>query len=196
MEVFGVILEFFRTDIFISFGLLTIPLLIGRFIPKIKDTVSKIDEAACRFIIFSGIVYTVIILLSYAYLFLVIGDSNNEHAITNRATGPYAWAYWLMMFSWLFITQPFRFKLVRKNILIRLISIPFFLITLEQYIILITSIHRDYLPLKWSDIDLGGILNAVPYWPLHLILKLAIFIGYVFIFHWISKKIKRNKVVS
>ncbi|GGG37871.1 hypothetical protein GCM10011344_43400 [Dokdonia pacifica] len=196
MEVFGVILEFFRTDIFISFGLLTIPLLIGRFIPKIKDTVSKIDEAACRFIIFSGIVYTVSILLSYVYLFLVIGDSNNEYAITNRATGPYAWAYWLMMFSWLFITQPFRFKLVRKNILIRLISIPFFLITLEQYIILITSIHRDYLPLKWSDIDLGGILNTVPYWPLHLILKLAIFIGYVFIFHWISKKIKRNKVVS
>ncbi|WP_299678162.1 hypothetical protein [uncultured Dokdonia sp.] len=188
MDVFRVILEFFRTDIFISFGLLTIPLLIGRFIPKIKDTVSKIDEAACRFIIFSGIIYTVTILLSYAYLFLVILDSNNEYAITNRATGPYAWAYWLMMFSWLFITQPFRFKLVRKNILIRLISIPFFLITLEQYIILITSIHRDYLPIKWSDIDLGVILNVAPYWPLHLILKLAIFIGYVFIFQWIHQK--------
>lgn len=196
MEAFRVVLEFFRTDIFSSFGLITILLLTGRYIPKVKDIVLKIDEMACRLIIFSGIAYTVIILLSYAYLFLVIGDPNNEYAITNRATGPYAWVYWLMVFSWLLITQPFRFKLVRKNILIRLISIPFFLITLEQYTILITTIHRDYLPDGWSNLDPFSVLNTIPYWPLHLILKLILFIGYVFIFQWIYQKIKRNKVVS
>ncbi|WP_299766973.1 hypothetical protein [uncultured Dokdonia sp.] len=196
MEAFRVVLEFFRTDIFSSFGVFTIPLLIGRFIPKIKDAVLKFDEAACRFIIVSGIVYTATILLSYAYLFLVIGDPNNEYAITNRATGPYAWMYWLMIFSWLFITQPFRFKRVRKNIPIRLIAIPFFLITFEQYTIFIITIHRDYLPSGWSDLNIGNILNTIPYWPLHLILKLGLFMGYVFIFQWIHQKIKRNKVVS
>lgn len=196
METFGIVLEFFRTDIFSSFGVFTIPLLIGRFIPKIKDTVLTFDEAACRFIIVSGIAYTVTILVSYAYLFLVIGDPNNEYAITNRATGPYAWVYWLMIFSWLFITQPFRFKRVRKNILIRLIAIPFFLITFEQYTIFITTIHRDYLPNGWSDFNIGNILSDIPYWPLHLILKLGLFIGYVFIFQWIHQKIKKNKVVS
>lgn len=196
MEAFGIVLEFFRTDIFSSFGLLTIPLLIGRFIPKIKGTVSKIDEAACRFIVFSGIVYTVTILVSYAYLFLIVGDPDNEYVITNKATGPYAWLYWLMIFSWLFITQPFRFKRVRKNILIRLIAIPFFLFSLEQYTIIISTIHRDYMPDGWSDFNIGNILNTIPHWPFHLLLKLALFIGYVFIFHWVSKKIKRNKVVS
>lgn len=196
MEAFGVVLEFFRTDIFSSFGLITIPLLIGRYIPKIKDHILRIDEMACRLIIFSGISYTVIILLSYTYLFLVIGDPNNEYAITNRATGPYAWVYLLMIFSWLLITQPFRFKLVRKNIFIRLISIPFFLITLEQYTILITTIHRDYLPDGWSKFDPLSVLNTIPYWPLYLILKLVLFIGYVFIFQWVYQKIKRNKVVS
>jgi len=182
MEVFGIVLEFFKADIFSAFGLLTIPLLIGRYIPNTKVIISKIDEIACRLIIFSGIVYTVIILLSYAYLFLVIGDPNNEYAITNRAIGPYAWAYWSMVFSWLLITQPFRFKLVRKNIIIRLISIPFFLITFEQYTIL--------------GLDFLSIFNTTPYWPLYLILKLGLFIGYVFVFEWISKRIKRNKVVS
>ncbi len=196
MEAFRVVLEFFRTDIFSSFGLITTLLLIGRYIPKVKDIVVKIDEMACRLIIFSGIAYTVIILLSYVYLFLIVGDSNNEYAITNRATGPYAWVYWLMVFSWLLITQPFRFKIVRKNIIIRLISIPFFLITLEQYTILITTIHRDYLPDGWSNLDPFSVLDTIPYWPLHLILKLILFIGYVFIFQWIYQKIKQNKVVS
>lgn len=196
MEAFRVVLEFFRTDIFSSFGLITILLLIGRYIPKIKDWVINIDEMACRLIIFSGIVYTITLLLSYAYLFLIIGDSDNEYAITNRATGPYAWAYWLMIFSWLFITQPFRFKLVRKNILIRLISIPFFLITFEQYIIMTTSFSRDYWLEEGKGFSLLEALNAIPYWPLHLLLKLILFIGYIFIFQWVYQKIKRNKIVS
>ncbi|WP_299208438.1 hypothetical protein [uncultured Dokdonia sp.] len=124
-DLFGIVLEFLRSDIFIPFGLLTIPFLIGRHIPQLKDTVSKIDEMACRLIVFSGILYTLIIIASYCYLFLFIENLNEEYALINRATGPYAWAYWLMLFSWLFITQPFRFKRVRKNILIRLLSVPF-----------------------------------------------------------------------
>ena len=196
MEVLRIILDFLRTDVFISFGLLTIPFLIGRYIPQLKNTVSKIDEAACRFIIFSGIVYTVIMLLSYAYIYFILGNENNEYAITDRATGSYTWAYWVMPFFWLFITQPFRFKLVRKNILIRLILIPFFLFTFNQYIVFIITVHRDYLPPGSSSFDFLEILNAIPYWPLHLLLKLGLFIGYVFLFQWIYGKIKRNKVVS
>ena len=196
MEAFGIILDFLRTDIFISFGLLTIPFLIGRYIPKIKDMISKMDEMASRFIIFSGIVYTVVIILSYVYLFLIKGDPTNEYAITNRVTGPYAWAYWVMPFSWLFITQFFCFKLVRRNVIIRILFIPFFLFTYERFVIIITSWHRDYLPEGWTGFNLESILSATPYWPLHLLLKLGLFIGYVFLFQWISKKIKRNKVVS
>ncbi|MFC4634730.1 hypothetical protein ACFO3O_12475 [Dokdonia ponticola] len=196
MEVINIVLDFLRTDIFTSFGLLTIPFLIGRQIPKLKENFLKIDEMACRLIIFCGILYTIILLISYSYIFIFMGDENNEYAITNRATGSYAWAYWAMIFSWLFITQPFRFKLVRKNILIRLLSIPFFLITLEQYVIFTTSLHRDYGSESSSDFHLLDILDTIPYWPLHLLLKLGLFIGYVFLFQWISKKIKRNKVVS
>lgn len=196
MEVFDFLLEFIRSDIFSSFGLITILVLTGRYIPKIKEAISKFDEAACRFIVFSGIVYMIILLLSYAYLFLIIKDPNNDQAILDRATGPYAWAFWIMIFSWLLITQPFRLKFVRKNTIIRLISIPFFLITFEQYIILITTIHRDYLPPSTSNTNIGDLLPQIPYWPLHLILKLGLFIGYVFLFQWIYSKIKRNKIVS
>jgi len=196
MEVINIALDFLRTDIFMSFGLLTIPFLIGRQIPKLKESFLKFDEMACRLIIFYGIIYTIILLISYSYIFIFMGDENNEYAITNRATGSYAWAYWAMIFSWLFITQLFRFKLVRKNILIRLISIPFFLFTINQFIILITTIHRDYSPSTSSDINLEDMLTTIPYWPIHVLLKLGLFIGYVFLFQWISKKIKRNKVVS
>lgn len=193
MEVINITLDFLRTDIFIPFGLLTIFFLLGRYIPKIKDGVSKIDEMACRLIVFSGIAYTIIILLSYVYIFLVIGDQNSEYAIINRAKGPYAWAYWAMVFSWLCITQPFRFKPVRKNIIVRLITVPFFLITFEQYVIFVTSLHRDYGSERQTGFDLLEILNTIPYWPLHLLLKLSLFIGCVYVFDWVSKKIKRIK---
>ncbi|MEP0262526.1 hypothetical protein [Dokdonia sp.] len=199
MEVINITLDFLRSDIFIPFGLLTILFLIGRYIPKIKDTILKIDEIACRLIIFSGLLYTIILLISYVYIFIFMGDESNEYAITNRATGPYAWVYWAMVFSWLFITQPFRFKLVRKNIFIRLITIPFFLITYERFIIIVVSWHRDYAPEGWQDLNFWDILNTIPYWPLHLLLKLSLFIGYVFIFNWVTKKwksYKATKVVS
>ncbi len=196
IEVFDVVLVFLRTDIFVPFGLLTVPFLIGRKISKLKERFLNIDEVACRFIIFSGLAYIGIILLYWIYLFLFISDSHPEYAATTRATGPYAWAYWVFPFSWLFLTQSFRFKLVRKNILIRIILIPFFLFTFNQYVILTINIHRDYLPPGKSSFNLKSILDVIPFWSLHVFLKLALFIGYVFLFQWIYQKIKKNKVVS
>ena len=133
IDVLGFLLEFLRTDIFTSFGLLTIPFLIGRQIPKLKENFFKIDESACRFIIFAGLVYTGIILLYWAYLFLFMGDSNPVYEITSSATGSYAWTYWVFPFSWLFITQPFRFKLVRKCVDKRTAKINLIILQIKNF---------------------------------------------------------------
>lgn len=196
-DLFSIILAFLRSDIFIPFGLLTIPFLIGRQIPKLKGMTLKFDEMACRLIVFSGILYTIVLVGSYGYIFLCVEKNlHEEYTFLNRASGPYVWAYWLMVFWWLFITQPFRFKLVRKNIFIRLLSVPFFLMTLEQYVIFSTSLHRDYGSDRSLDFHLLDILDTIPYWQLHLLLKLALFMVYVFLFQWMYKKLKTNKVVS
>ena len=192
-ELFRFILEFLRTDVFVSFGLLSIPFLILRQIPKTRKKAIWFDDMASRFIVFCGVVFTVVVLLFQVYFYFF----REDYDLWSRATGPYAWSYWLSCFSWLLITQSFRFKLVRRNIVIRLITIPFFIITIEQYIIILRVIDAwrsiQFFSENEQAFSLWDILSQIPYWPLHLLLKLGLFMGYVYLFYVVTKKIKKLK---
>ncbi|MFW5955444.1 MAG: NrfD/PsrC family molybdoenzyme membrane anchor subunit, partial [Rhodothermales bacterium] len=80
------------------------------------------------------------------------GVEYEQYAFLNRATGPYAWAYWIMMSCNLLFPQFFWVKRLRR-------SIPFmFVISIivnigmwfERFVITITSLHRDFLPSSWG----------------------------------------------
>lgn len=80
------------------------------------------------------------------------GVEYEQYAFLNRATGPYAWAYWTMMSCNLFFPQFFWFKKLRR-------SIPFMFVLsiivnigmwFERFVITVTSLHRDYLPSSWD----------------------------------------------
>jgi molybdopterin-containing oxidoreductase family membrane subunit len=75
-----------------------------------------------------------------------------QYAFLNRSTGPYAWAYWIMMSCNLLFPQFFWIKRLRR-------SIPFLFLTsiivnigmwFERFVIVVTSLHRDYLPSSWD----------------------------------------------
>ena len=75
-----------------------------------------------------------------------------QYAFLNRATGPYAWAYWTMMSCNLLFPQFFWIKRLRR-------SIPFLFITsivvnigmwFERFVITVISLHRDFLPSSWD----------------------------------------------
>ena len=72
--------------------------------------------------------------------------------LKNRPTGPYAHTYWMMMTCNVFIPQLLWSPWVRRNVrLLWLISIVVNIgMWLERYVIVITSLHRDYLPSSWS----------------------------------------------
>src|SRR5690606_23944053 len=75
-----------------------------------------------------------------------------QYAFTNRAFGPYAWAYWIMMSCNLIFPQLFWKKSIRRNIVIMfIISITTNIgMWFERFVIVITSLHRDYLPSSWD----------------------------------------------
>lgn len=73
----------------------------------------------------------------------------------NRAFGPYSWAYWLITFS--AILSLFLSQLLwipkhhdKKWILMGAIVLSLWPLTLERFIIIITSLHRDFLVSSWS----------------------------------------------
>jgi len=76
-----------------------------------------------------------------------------EHfVLVNRAKGPYWWAYWIMMTANLVSPQLLWIKKLRTNL-----AFTFFLsivinigMWFERFVIVVTSLHRDYLTSSWT----------------------------------------------
>ena len=67
-------------------------------------------------------------------------------------TGPYAFAYWLLIFCNVVMPQVLWFKSVRNNVpLLFVISLIVNVgMWLERFVIIVTSLHRDFLPSSWG----------------------------------------------
>jgi molybdopterin-containing oxidoreductase family membrane subunit len=70
----------------------------------------------------------------------------------NRMVGPYAWSWWTIMFCNVLTPQALWFRQVRQNVpTIFLISIIVQIgMWTERFVIVITSLHRDFLPTAWG----------------------------------------------
>jgi molybdopterin-containing oxidoreductase family membrane subunit len=80
------------------------------------------------------------------------GVEYEQYAFLNRATGPYWWAYWSMMTCNVFSPQLMWSKKLRTNLVFTfVISIVVNIgMWFERFVIIVTSLHRDYLPSSWS----------------------------------------------
>ena len=96
-------------------------------------------------------------LVGYAYgiEFFVAWYSGNPFetfAFFNRALGPYAWAYWIMVSCNVLTPQVFWFKKARTSIPILFVASLLVNVGMwfERFVIVVTSLHRDFLPSSWG----------------------------------------------
>ena len=96
------------------------------------------------------------------------GVEYEQYAFLNRATGPYAWAYWAMMTCNVFSPQFMWFKKLRRSIMFSfIISIVVNIgMWFERFVIIVTSLHRDYLPSSWTMfsptfVDIGIFIGTI-----------------------------------
>jgi len=96
------------------------------------------------------------------------GVEYEQYAFLNRATGPYAWAYWMMMSCNVFSPQFMWFKKLRTSIMFSFfISIVVNIgMWFERFVIIVTSLHRDYLPSSWTMfsptfVDIGIFIGTI-----------------------------------
>lgn len=138
--------------IFSGFAMVVTLLVISRRVFGIQDIITiKHLERMNIVILLTGS------MVGFAYIteFFIAwysGVQYEQYAFINRAFGPYAWAYWTMMSCNLLFPQFFWIKKLRR-------SIPFmFVISIlvnvgmwfERFVIVVTSLHRDYLPSSWD----------------------------------------------
>jgi molybdopterin-containing oxidoreductase family membrane subunit len=69
-----------------------------------------------------------------------------------RIAGPYGWSYWLMMTCNVISPQLFWFRKLRRNVLFTFIMSIVVNIGMwfERFVIIVSSLYRDYLPSAWS----------------------------------------------
>ena len=72
--------------------------------------------------------------------------------IWNRMTGPYAWSYWMLIVFNVVMPQLLWFQSVRHNTVLLFMLSMFVSVGmwLERFVIIVTSLHRDFLPSSWG----------------------------------------------
>ncbi|AFN73287.1 Molybdopterin oxidoreductase membrane subunit [Melioribacter roseus P3M-2] len=80
------------------------------------------------------------------------GVQPEQFTFINRAFGPYAWAYWIMVSCNVLAPQLFWFKKIRRTIPVMFVIAVFVNVGMwfERFVIVVTSLSRDYLPSSWQ----------------------------------------------
>jgi molybdopterin-containing oxidoreductase family membrane subunit len=96
-------------------------------------------------------------MVGYAYgmEFFIAWYSGNPYegfAFLNRAFGPYWWAYWTMVSCNVILPQILWWKKARTNlgylfVMSLIVNVGMWF---ERFVIIVTSLHRDYLPSSWA----------------------------------------------
>jgi Ni/Fe-hydrogenase subunit HybB-like protein len=138
--------------IFSGFAMVLTLLLITRVVFKLEDyiTINHI-ESMNKIIMTTGSIVGIAYITEFVIAFYS-GVDYEAYCFKNRMAGQYWWAYWAMMTCNVFSPQFFWFKKVRTNIVITFILSIVVNIGMwfERFVIIVTSLHRDYLPSSWS----------------------------------------------
>lgn len=97
------------------------------------------------------------LIVAYGYMMEIFmawysGNPVEMYMITNRMVGPYAPMYWALIFCNVLVPQALWFRRVRANVkVLFIVSMAVNIgMWLERFIIVVTSLHRDFLPSSWG----------------------------------------------
>lgn len=138
--------------IFSGFAMVLTLLLIARKVLNLEEYITKSHiDSMNKIILLTGSLVGIAYLTEF-FIAWYSGVVYEQFAFTNRAFGPYWWAYWTMMTCNVISPQLFWFRKLRRNlwftfILSIVINIGMWF---ERFVLIVTSLHRDFLPSSWA----------------------------------------------
>jgi molybdopterin-containing oxidoreductase family membrane subunit len=138
--------------IFSGFGMVLTLMLPLRAIFGLQDLITQYHiDCMCKICLATGS------MVGYAYgmEFFIAWYGANPYegfAFVNRAFGPYAWAYWIMIACNVITPQFFWFRWARENLWLVWILSCFINVGMwfERFVITVTSLANDFLPSSWD----------------------------------------------
>ncbi|VAX40997.1 Molybdopterin oxidoreductase [hydrothermal vent metagenome] len=139
--------------IFSGLAMVLTLMLIARKVVHLEDylTVNHIEKM-CKLMLSMGC----IVGLAYSTEFFTAAYSGNPYeqfVFLNRAGGPFSWAYWTMVSCNVLTPQLLWFRSVRRCLPAVFVITIFINIGMwfERFVIIVTSLHRDFLPSSWAS---------------------------------------------
>jgi molybdopterin-containing oxidoreductase family membrane subunit len=154
--------------IFSGFAMVITLMVVARWAYGLQNLITmKHLENMTKVILATGM----IVGFAYGTEFFIAWYSGNQYerfAFQNRLFGPYAWAYWTMVSCNVIAPQFFWFKRFRQSIPAMFILSIFINIGMwfERFVIIATSLHRDFLPSSWGYftptwVDIGTFVGTM-----------------------------------
>jgi len=138
--------------IFGGFAMVVTLIVPARKIYKLEDIITwQHLEVMNKIILATG----TMVGYAYAMEFFIAWYGGNQYemfAFINRALGPYAWAYWTMIGCNVVAPQLFWIKKFRRSTLMTMVVAMCVNVGMwfERFVIVITSLSRDFLPSAWD----------------------------------------------
>jgi molybdopterin-containing oxidoreductase family membrane subunit len=139
--------------IFSGFAMVQTLMLVSRKVMNLQDyiTLGHI-EAMNKVIVLTGSIVGVAYLTELFMAWYSMVTYEQDIFFKYRIAGAYGWSYWLMMTCNVISPQLFWFRKLRRNILFTFIMSIVVNIGMwfERFVIIVSSLYRDYLPSSWS----------------------------------------------
>ena len=153
--------------VFSGFAMVLTLMIIARKTMRLEQYITvRHIEAMCKIIIVTGGLVSV----AYGTEFFIAWYSGSAYELfvfRNRALGPMNWSYWIMVSCnvvspWLLWSKKLRTNVAFVFCLSIVINIGMWF---ERFVIIVTSLHRDYLPSAWATysptvIEIGTLLGS------------------------------------
>ncbi len=138
--------------IFSGMSMVLTLMLIARKVMHLEDYITQRHiDPMCKLTLATGCI------VGFAYateLFTAMysGNPYEQFVFINRAMGPLAWGYWIMVTCNVLVPQLFWFQRVRRSVpavfaVTILVNVGMWF---ERFVIIVSSLHRDFLPSSWT----------------------------------------------
>ncbi|MFB3922652.1 MAG: NrfD/PsrC family molybdoenzyme membrane anchor subunit [Terriglobia bacterium] len=139
--------------IFSGMAMVLTLMIVARKTMRLEDyiTLRHVDVMAKLVLATGGMV--AVAYLTEIFTAFYSGNPYEQFVILNRMRGPFAWAFWTMFSCNVLVPQALWFRRVRSNLgavfaISILVNVGMWF---ERFVIIVTSLHRDYLPSSWGS---------------------------------------------
>jgi hypothetical protein len=176
-QVLDSIATFISNDLFTGYALYTFAFVVWTLFRKPGRMLASWDESANILVRYTGI------LVFLHGLWIMISQETNEHF------NPYPW---IQLLVWIVASQLLWFESCRRNRWLRLVIAAVLFFSFEKYVIIVTSLHRDYIPSSWqSDAFPHGLWVALA---LALITKAFTFVVFAYVLTYLRSRFSSGKI--